>query len=227
MHQTSPAPRTEGATRGAAFPSFRQTALIARLDAFAHLEDDLDFVVHEACRAAAEGVEGDIAGVLQYRADEDAFVLQAGIGWPARTVGRLRVAADLGTTAGLGWLTGQLVQFRQMDAIDRIQVSEPMIGHGVHRMVSVLIPGECQRAFGVLEVGSAKAGEFTPCDLAFLQGIANSVAVAVGLHASQPSRPGESGGTGLGTAGCPDRPVGHCGGSSKPRRHQLSAGRTG
>jgi GAF domain-containing protein len=121
----------------------------------------------------------------QYRADEDAFVLQAGFGWPARMVGRMRATADLGTTAGLAWLTGQLVQFRQLDAIARIRVPEAVAGQEVHRMVSVPIRGDGRTAFGVLEVGNAEAGEFTRHDLTFLQSIADGVAAAVGLHASR------------------------------------------
>ena len=160
-------------------------ALIAHLDAFAHLENDLDAVVHEACRAAADGIGVGLAGVLQYRADEDAFVLQAGVGWPAQIIGRMRVAADPGTTAGLAWLTGQLIQCRQSDKIKRIRLPEVLVGHGVHRMVSLPIQGECPKAFGVLEVGSMEAGEYTRHDLAFLQGIANRVALAVGMHASR------------------------------------------
>ncbi len=185
MHQISPASSTEIVRYEANPLTPQQAALIGHFDAVAYLQGDLDTVVHEACRAAAEGVGGGIAGVLQYRADEDAFVLQAGVGWPACMVGRTRVAADLGTTAGLAWLTGQLVQFRQLDATGRIRVPEALAGQGVHRMVSLPIRSGSQRAFGVLEVGSAEAGEFTRHDLAFLQGIANSMAMAVGLHAGR------------------------------------------
>ncbi len=185
MHQISSAFSAEVVRHEANLLTPQQAALMGHFDVVAYLQDDLDTVVHEACRAAAEGVGDGIAGVLQYRADEDAFVLQAGVGWPARMVGRTRVAADLGTTAGLAWLTGQLVQFRQLDATGRIRVPEAMVRHEVHRMVSVPIRGDSQRAFGVLEVGSAEAGEFTRHDLRFLQGIADGVAVAVGLHASR------------------------------------------
>ena len=187
MYQISPAPSVsaEAARCDVVPPSFRQAALIGRFDVLTHLEGDLDAVVCEACRVAAGGTGAGIAGVLQYRADEDAFVLQAGIGWPAGMVGRTRVAADLGTTAGLAWLTGQLVQFRELDATGYIRPLEALAGHGIHRIVSVPIRGDGQRAFGVLEVGSAEAGEFTRHDLSFLQGIANGVAMAVGLHASR------------------------------------------
>ena len=185
MHQVSPAFPAEVVRHEANPLTAWQAALIGHFDAVAYLEDNLDAVVRKACGAAAQGVGGGIAGVLQSRADEDAFIPQAGIGWPARMVGRTRVAADLGTMAGLAWLTGQSVQFRQLDATSRIQVPEALVGYGVHRMVSVPIRGDNQRAFGVLEVGSAEAGEFTRRDLSFLQGIANGVAMAVRLHASR------------------------------------------
>ena len=103
-------------------------------------------------------------------------------------VGRTRVAADLDTTAGLAWLTGQLIQSRQLDEIERVRAPEALVGHGVHRMVSVPIRGDSRTAFGVLEVGSEEEGGFTRHDLSFPQGIANSVATAVGLHAGRTNR---------------------------------------
>lgn len=187
MHLISPASSAETTTRDA-IPSFRQAALIGHFGAFAHWEGDLDAVVYEACRVAAEGMGAGFARVLRYRVDEDAFVLQAGFGWPSRMVGRMRVMADLGTTAGLVWLTGQLVQFCQLDTIARTRVPEAMSGHGVHWMVSVPIRDGGQKAFGVLEVGSSETGEFTRHDLTFLQSIADGVAAAVGLHASRAGR---------------------------------------
>ncbi len=178
MHQISPAPCTGSPTRGAISPSLRQAALLAHLDGFAYLEDDLDAVVHEACRVAADGIGAGFAWVLQYRANRDAFVLQAGVGWPAQMIGRIRIAAELGTTAGLAWLTGRLVQFSQLDAPDCIWMPESMTEHGVHRMVSVPFWGDSRRAFGVLEVGSREAGEFTRHDLSFVQELASRLCTA-------------------------------------------------
>ena len=188
MHQISPAPSTKTTTRDAAFLSFRQAALTEYFDEFARLEGDLDVVASEACQVIAEGMETRFTGMLQYRVDHDAFVLQAGTGWPDRMIGCTRVAADPGTTAGLAWLTGQLVQFLQLDAIDCIRVPEAMVGHGIRRMVSAPIQGDGQKAFGVLEVGSTDADEFTRRDLTFLQSIADSVAAVVSLQSSWLSR---------------------------------------
>lgn len=87
MYEINPASSDEATRRNAAPLSFRQAALFGHFDAFARLEGDLDAVVHEACRVAAKGMGARFAGVLQYRADEDRFVLQAGIGWSAHMVG--------------------------------------------------------------------------------------------------------------------------------------------
>ena len=188
MHQIRPAPSVEAATTDAICASRRQPALNARFNTFMHLEDDLDAVVCEACRVAAEGLNAGFAGVLRYRADEDAFVLQAGIGWLACMVGCTQVAADPDTAAGLAWLTGQLIHLRPLDPTGCIRIPEAMIERGTRCLASVPIHGGQREAFGVLEVGSAEVEAFTRPDLAFLRRLANSVAMAVGLHAVRASR---------------------------------------
>ncbi len=187
MNQISPAPSIEAVRLAAAFLSFGQTELMAHFNAYMHRKDDLDAVVCEACRVAAEGVGAGFARVLQYRADEQAFVLQAAVGWPSCMIGRTRIAADQGTTAGLAWLTGQLIHLRHLDAIDRIRMPDATVEHGMRCMVSVPIHGGHQEAFGVLEVGSAGVEEFTRHDLSFLQRLVSSMTMTVGLHSSRAS----------------------------------------
>ena len=187
MHQTRSAYPFEAKTRTQSFPfwfpsSSRQASLCAQFDTFAHAQEDVSAVAHEGCRVAAEGVGTRFATLLQYRADTRTFVLQAGIGCPAQMVGRDWVAANRQTTAGLAWLTGQLIHFRHLDGTGRVQVPEAMRGYGVCRMVSVPIQGKEHNPFGVLEVGSPNAGEFSLHDLLFLQALAHSIAAAVDRH---------------------------------------------
>lgn len=186
MHQLGPAPCAAPAFP-AAVPSSRHRAALARFDTLAHQLDDLGLVLQEACRSAAEGVGAGYAGMLQYRADEQAFVLQAGVGMQARFVGRARVAADFRTSAGLAWRVNQPVHFRRLPAGDRIRAPDAMAGQGVRRLVSVPVLGEGEAAFGVLEVGSAEAGEFAQRDLLFLRALADLVAAAVDRHADRAS----------------------------------------
>ena len=188
MNQISPAPSIEATGRSAAFLSPRQTGLTTQFNAFMHLDDGLDAVVCEACRIAAEGVGAGFVRVLQYRVDEQAFVLQAAVGWPACMVRRTRIAADQGTTVGLAWLTGQLIHLRRLDTIDRIRMPDATVGQEMRCVACVPIPGGHQEPFGVLEVGSAEVEEFTRHDLSFLRRLANSVAMAVEMHASRARR---------------------------------------
>ncbi len=148
----------------------------------------MEFLLQEACRSATEGVGAGFAGVLQYRADEQAFVLQAGVGMQAHFVGRTRIAADLGTTAGLAWHVGQPVHFGRFAAGGRLCMLGTAIGHGVRWLVSVPVHGEGEEMFGVLEVGSAATGAFAQGDLAFLQGLADCIGAAVERHADQARR---------------------------------------
>lgn len=188
MRQVSPAPGAVSTPTAAVSSLFPQLAALIRLDVLARRESDLGFLLQEACRSAAEGVGAGFAGMLQYRADEQAFVLQAGVGMRACFVGRARVVADLGTTAGLAWHTDQPVHFRHFLAGSRIQMSDAAIGHGVRRLVSVPVHGASREVFGVLEVGSAEAGEFAQSDLAFLQELADCIGLAVARYAHQARR---------------------------------------
>ncbi len=188
MHQAGPALCAAPAVPAAAPPLSRRRAALARFDDLAQRSGDLELILQEACRNAAEGVGAGYAGMLQYRADERAFVLQAGVGMQARLLGRARVAADLRTPAGLAWHVNQPVHFRRLPAGGRIQAPDAVAGQGVRRLVSVPVPGDGEAAFGVREVGRAGPGEFAQHDLLCLRALADGVAAAVGRHADRASR---------------------------------------
>lgn len=188
MRHISPASGLAPVRSAAVLSLSWQLAVLMRLHNLAQRETDLDFFLQESCRSAAEGVGAGFAGVLQYRTDKQMFVLQAGIGMQAGLVGRARIAADLGTTAGLAWHTDQLVHFRGFASGGRIRTSGDATGHDVRQLVSVPVHGEGEEAFGVLEVGNAEAGEFTQCDLAFLQAAADCIGAAVARHAHRMRR---------------------------------------
>ena len=153
-----------------------QVALLAELAALRFMHD-LDAVIVRACEVAARGTGSRLAGVLQYRADEDAFVLQAGVGWPQRLIGRVRVSACLGTTAGLAWHTRQPIQFGALSCTGRIR--GPAAPDVASHSASVPIPGGSIYEFGILEVVRAGAGEFTQPDMLFLKAVAGEIAAAV------------------------------------------------
>lgn len=162
-----------------------QRVLTALSGLFPFPDGDLDAVLHEACRIAAAGVQADFAKVLQYRADEQAFVLQAGFGWPASMVGRARFAADPGTAAGFAWRAGQPVILNHSVGNERYRVPQVLTGRSIRKTISVPIRGAGAEAFGVIEVGGAKPGRFDRHDVAFLQALAARLAASIDRQARQ------------------------------------------
>ena len=180
MRQASPAKRDGPDIEWDAHPTFRQMSMAVWFSTFADQHDDLDLIAQEACKVAAVGVRARFAGLLQFRADQRVFVLQAGTGWQGTDAGCVRQAADLTTTAGLAWHTGHFIHFRSLLPCDRVRAIGPMRARGVRRVLSVPIREKASAGFGVLEVGSAEAGEFTWHDASFLQALAQDFAAAVG-----------------------------------------------
>ena len=183
MHQADPVRHDGPDIEWDVHPAFRQMSLAAWFSTFADQHDDLDLVAYEACKVAAVGVRARFVGLLQFRADQRAFVLQAGVGWQGTEAGSVRQAADLTTTAGIAWHTGQLTHFRSLPPCGRVRAIGPMRARGVQSVLSVPIRGEAGEGFGVLEVGSLETGKFTRHDGSFLQALAYDLAAAVGQQA--------------------------------------------
>ena len=61
---------------------------------------------------------------------------------------------------------------------ERFRTPEMLAQHGIHRAMNVILQGD-GRPFGVLEVDSRSEDEFVEHDLAFLQGAANILGMAI------------------------------------------------
>lgn len=157
---------------------WRELRLAAQFGAFAAGSDDLQALLDEACRVAAEGLGTTLAKLLVYLPDERAFVLQAGVGWRGGIVGQARLAVDTLTPASLAWRSGQPVVSNDLVADGCFGVPAVLAGHGIVRSINVVVPGE-GGAFGILEVESVERGEFAAHDQWFLQLLAHSLADAI------------------------------------------------
>lgn len=187
MRQATSAERNGHDIEWDAHPAFRQMSIAVWFSTFTEQHDDLDLIAREACKVAAVGVKARFAGLLRFDADQRAFVLQAGTGWQGIDAGYMWHPADLTTTAGLAWHTGQLIHFRSLLPCGRVRAIGPMRARGVRNVLSVPIRGKTGQGFGVLEVGSAVAGEFTRHDASFLQALAYDLAAALQQQAASPT----------------------------------------
>ena len=132
---------------------------------------------------AADGLSTRFAKVLQFMQDNGDFVVRAGIGWHAGTVGHARLGSDLASPAGFAFASGQPVLSNHLGNETRFRTPSLLVEHGVHSAINVLIGDAAGAHFGVLEVDSTQRDKFSQPDTLFLQSLANSVTDAVGKQA--------------------------------------------
>jgi two-component sensor histidine kinase len=80
--------------------------------------------------------------------------------------------------------TGKPVISNHLENEQRFRTPELLVEHGIRRAMNVILQGDGS-PFGVLEVDSKSAGEFSKHDVAFLQGAANILGMAIEQQQSQ------------------------------------------
>jgi two-component sensor histidine kinase len=156
----------------------RQQEILAELGVKALQGASFNKLLTETARFTAEGLRTEFCKVLEYIPSEDRFLLRAGVGWDAGLVGVASVGADLASPAGFALRTGKPVISNHLENEERFRTPELLQRHGIHRAMNVILQGD-GRPFGVLEVDSRSDDEFVEQDLAFLQGAANILGMAI------------------------------------------------
>jgi two-component sensor histidine kinase len=156
----------------------RQQELLAELGVLALKGTRFLELMDRAALMVAEGLQAEFAKVTEYLPAENRFLVRAGVGWKPGTVGVATVGADLDSPAGFALHTGEPVISNHLQGEQRFRTPDLLLAHGIRRAVNVIVQGE-GRPFGVLEVDSRSAGEFSKHDVAFLQGAANLLGMAI------------------------------------------------
>lgn len=156
----------------------RQQELLAELGVLALQGTGFVDLLNHAARLTAEGLQADYCKVLEYLPAEKMLLVRAGIGWGEGVVGKARVGADLASPAGFALQTGKSVISNHLENEERFRTPELLVQHGIRRAMNVILQGDGS-PFGVLEVDSKSEGEFSEHDLAFLQGAANILGMAI------------------------------------------------
>jgi two-component sensor histidine kinase len=84
----------------------------------------------------------------------------------------------LASPSGYALRTGKPVISNHLENEQRFRTPELLIEHGIRRAMNVILQGDGS-PFGVLEVDSRSEGEFSEHDIAFLQGSANIIGMAI------------------------------------------------
>jgi len=156
----------------------RQQEILAELGVLALQGTPFPELLARTAALTARGLEAEFCKVLEYQQAERRFVVKAGVGWGPGVVGIATVGADIESPAGYALITGKPVISNHLENEERFRTPELLVRHGIRRAMNVILQGDGS-PYGVLEVDSRSAGEFSDRDISFLQGAANLLGMAI------------------------------------------------
>ena len=158
-----------------------QQAAVARLGERALERVDIAELIDQACAAATELLDVELASVAELSPDRKSFRLCAGAGWPAGYVGSVTLAAGAGTHAGYTIVSGAPVVVTDWETEARFTESRAL-DVGARSGISVMIEG-LEQPYGVFAVHANRPREYGAGDVDFVQSIANVLADALARQA--------------------------------------------
>jgi len=156
----------------------RQQEILAELGVKALKGIPFPELLNETVRLSAEGLEAQLCKALEYIPSENRLLMRAGVGWDEGLIGTASVGADLASPSGFALRTGKPVISNHLESEERFRTPDLLAAHGVRRAMNVILQGD-GAPYGVLEVDSQSEGEFSEHDIAFLQGAANILGMAI------------------------------------------------
>ena len=173
-----PSPEPADITTRALRQRIRQQEILAELGVVALQGRPFLVLLNETVRLTAEGMNAEFCKVLEFLPTDNRLLVRAGIGWHEGIVGKATVGADLGSPSGFALRTGKPVISNHLENEQRFRTPELLVEHGIRRAMNVILQGDGS-PYGVLEVDSRSEGEFGQNDIAFLQGAANILGMAI------------------------------------------------
>jgi PAS domain S-box-containing protein len=161
----------------------RQQELMATFGLLALDAPDVMTLLQKATRLCAEGLHARYCKVMEYLPDEDCFIVRAGVGWKPGVIGS-KTGADLDSPTGYALHTREPVISNHLEGEARFRTPRVLVDHGIRRAINVPIATSASR-YGVLEVDSPIEGRFTEADVAFMQGLASLLGVAMARWKSE------------------------------------------
>jgi two-component sensor histidine kinase len=152
--------------------------LLAELGVLALQRTSFTDLLNHTARMTAEGLDAEYCKIMEYIPADKRLLVRAGVGWGEGVVGNATVGADLDSPAGYALQTGKPVISNHLENEERFRTPELLVQHGIRRAMNVILQGD-GLPFGVLEVDSRSEGEFGEHDIAFLQGAANILGMAI------------------------------------------------
>ena len=157
----------------------KQVSTLAEFGKGALQVDDVGALLQEGTRLVSDAIDVDLVKVLEILPDGENLLVRAGVNWAPGVVGHATIPANEGSAGGYALRTGKPVISENVETEARFQIPMLLIQHGVKSTVNVLIRGEEDKPYGILEVDSRQLRSFAQDDVDFLQNYANLLSAAM------------------------------------------------
>ena len=157
----------------------RQQAAIAKFGSFALRQPDLNKILTEAVRVCAEGLSVHFSKVCQYRAEQNDLLIVAGYGWQDGVIGHVVSRADMSSPQGRAFTTGEPSIIKDLQKDAGFDPPPFYAAHGIISIIDVIIKGNEDQPYGILEIDNDQQHDYDQYDINFLTGFANVLAEAV------------------------------------------------
>ncbi len=157
----------------------KQVSTLAEFGKGALQVDDIGALLQEATRLVSDAIDVDLVKVLEILPGGETLLVRAGVNWAPGVVGHATIPANEGSAAGHALRTGEPVISENVETETRFEIPMLLTQHGVKSTVNVLIRGEEDKPFGILEVDSRQLRKFAQDDIDFLQNYANLLSSAL------------------------------------------------
>jgi diguanylate cyclase (GGDEF)-like protein/PAS domain S-box-containing protein len=155
-----------------------QQAAVARLGEHALERVSISDLLDEAVRSAAAVLGVEATTVAEFMPEKNSLDLRAAHGWPKAVIGSTLTQIDRSLQSGYTLISGGPVVVRDWTTETRFARSNLLLDRGAASSVSVIIEGR-DHPFGVFEVASERARDYSAGDIDFVQSLANVLADAL------------------------------------------------
>jgi len=159
--------------------SARQQSVVAEVGSLAARGEELQDLMDEAVRLAAEALDVKLFKILELEESGESFRLVSGVGWREGLVGKASVGAELESPDGYTLREGVPVIIEELQSQRRFIVPQFLLDHGVVSGLIVPMVAEGFFVFGVMGAHTTQRRDFSKDDVRFLESVANVVTTAV------------------------------------------------
>ena len=136
-------------------------------------------ILNEAVRVCAEGLSAPFSKVCRYRAEQNDLLIVAGYGWQEGVVGHVVSRADERSPQGRAFITGKPSICDDLQLASYVDLPPFYAAHGIVSIIDVIIKGNDDQPYGILEIDNNRQHDYDQYDINFLTGFANVLAEAV------------------------------------------------